>query len=213
MAPIFRRRRSTPAETLLPLLFGNVPVDEWPPSDEGDGMFVRARAALRDGSKDAAVELWRQLATNTDAAARDRLQAWTFLRANGVNPPVAIERDVFGVVVEVPVAAGRDVLASYDDGSCRYLNHAGAVVIGDAGFGNEVQDVIAEGERLAGRVGTWDKPTLPELPPGHARVTLLTPGGLRFGQGPGDALLQDASASPVFAASARLLARIARSAP
>ena len=59
---------------------------------------------------------------------------------------------------------------------------------------------------------TWDNPpALPPLPDGHARLTMLTPGGFRFGQGPEQDLRDEALARPVFnAATALLLAIVDR---
>jgi hypothetical protein len=197
---------------MLPLLWGTVGMDRWPPND-GDasdimGRFVTARAAFQAGRVADAIQLWRQIADAPDIEARHVLQAWTFLRANGVVPTPSLERVVFGVVVEVPVSGGRDVLAAYQDGSCRYLNHSGSVAVVDDVLQSDVHAVIELGQRLAERLGTWDQLTLPELPRRHARLTLLTPGGFRFGQGPNDDLLRDPNASPVFAESARLLGRL-----
>jgi hypothetical protein len=202
------------ADALRPLLYGDVPIEQWPPSDDiqpGDdvgALFVGARRALRADDVDGAVERWRAIAGRSDIEARHVLQAWTALRANGVEPDPATGEAVLGVVVEVPVGDGLDVLAAYADGSVRYLNHAGAASIVDdppPAMAAEVDAVLAAGRRLAARVGVWDGGALPPLPDGHARLVLLTPAGFRFGQGPGADLFADEGAAAVFTATTRLL--------
>ena len=44
------------------------------------------------------------------------------------------------------------------------------------------------GPEAHSRPAPWEQPSLPPLPAGHVRVMALTPGGPRFGQGPGPAL-------------------------
>lgn len=104
-----------------------------------------------------------------------------------------------------------DVLAAYDDGSCRYLNHAGgATVIEDLSI--ESVQVPARAWLVAGRdlvrlIGPWEDRDLPQLPAGHMRVTVLTPSGPHFGQGPQQQMMAEPPVRPfVDAATALLLA-------
>ena len=203
---------ATPGDALRPLLCGDMAVDEFPAGDDAEGepwvSFVAARAALRAGKVDDAVATWRRIAEMPDAESRVTLQAWTFLRANGVASPTNLATTVLGVVVEVPVDGGRDVLAAYKDGSARYLNHSGRVLVAEAGVeavAASVAEVVAVAQTLAGVVGVWDQPALPDLPAGDSRLLLLTPGGFRFGQGPDPQLRQDPAAGPLFAAATQLL--------
>jgi hypothetical protein len=202
------------ADALRPLLYGDVPLERWPPSDDvepGDdvgALFVAARQAALAGDIDGAIDRWQAIAGRRDVEARHRLQAWTALRAHGVEPSDDVGRAVLGVVVEVPVGEGLDVLAAYADGSVRYLNHAGGASIVDEpplAMAADVDALLAVGQQLAERVGAWDGGALPALPDGHARLVLLTPAGFRFGQGPGADLFADDGAAAVFAAAARLL--------
>ena len=66
-------------------------------------------------------------------------------------------------------------------------------------------DTVLSAERLLVRlIGPWEGPR-PLLPPGQARISLLTPGGLHFGQGPFAALSRDPLAAPVIRAAAALM--------
>jgi hypothetical protein len=197
---------------MLRLLWGNLPMEAWPEGDEAAGgvvaMFVAARAAFNAGDVREAVRVWQQIADTEETESRNVLQAWTFLRANGVVPPPSVERNVLGVVVEMPVSGSRDVLAAYRNGSCRYLNHSGRVAVVDDALQADARAVTDVGQVLGQVLGTWDGAALPDLPRGHARLTLLTPAGFRFGQGPANVLLRDPNAVPVLDASAHLLAKV-----
>jgi hypothetical protein len=203
------------ADALRPLLYGDVPLAEWPPpGGESDlepwATFVRARDAAGAGRSGEAVEAWLSIARDPDVEARCALQAWTFLRQAGYEPewPEAVE--VLGVVCEIAAGGGHDVLAAYRDGSARYLNHSGRVAVVEEPW-PETYAVVAAGARLAREIGLWNEPALPPLPAGHSRVLLLTPGGFRFGQGPGNLLFADPLASSVLDPATALLRRVVSS--
>ena len=176
-------------------VFCDCDVDDWPPpgtDDKGEpwSSFVRARTSLRAGKKGEAEDLWRMIASNPDLESRQTLQAWHFLRSVGAAPPEEIAKQVLGAVAEVAVTEGHDLLAGYADGSARYLNHSGAAVVIDdriPAVENAIGKVFKVGEAIAKMIGPWEGP-LPLLPPGHTRLTMLTPSGPHFGQGPDEAL-------------------------
>ena len=123
----------------------------------------------------------------------------------------AIEGEVLGVVVEVPIDDGHDVLAAYADGSVRYLNHAGSATVIDAPppeVAQRAAAVLAAGQALADGIGPWTEPALPELPPGHTRLAMLTRGGHRFGQGIDTALVAQPGASELLGAATALLVSV-----
>jgi hypothetical protein len=95
---------------------------------------------------------------------------------------------------DVPVAewAGSGSAAVYDA--------AGA----DGEIDERVLAILAAGRKVTEVVGTWSG-ARPALAPGLARVTALTPAGLRFGEGPLDVLSRDPLAGPIFASGAALL--------
>jgi hypothetical protein len=201
-------------------LYGDCDMAEWPaatgdtsaePEPEGEpwASFVRARAALAGGATAEAEALWRAVADRTDVESRHVLQAWHFLRSIGVAPTDgAVAKRVLGVIAEVAVGDGHDVLAAYVDGSVRYLNAAGGGTSIDDGA---VEAVVAParawlqvGQELAELIEPWDGP-LPELPAGHTRIVMLTPSGPHFGQGPDEALQADGAASAFLGAATGVL--------
>lgn len=207
-----------PDPALRATLFGDLPLDQWPAGDEASGApwdaFVRARAHLANGDQDLAIREWSTLETSAGfvpVESRHLLQAWHFLRSVGIEPDDSIAGVVLGVVVEVTVDGSHDVLAAYADGSVRYLNHAGgSTIIDDAPeeVAAAAAAVLAAGQALSTQIGPWTEPALPELPVGHNRLTMLTRGGPRFGQGPGDVLGADPLAGPLLGAATELLVAV-----
>ena len=202
------------AESLRPLLYGNVPVDEWGPEEtaatgEPWASFARARAEFHDGHVDDAVGLWRRIASTSGNESRSILEAWHFLRAAGVAPPIEQAKVVLGVVAEMPMESGHDVLAAHRDGSVRYLNFSGKAAVVEPPTTKDVSAAVAAwfrvAEEIVPNIGPWEEPALPDLPAGNLRVMMLTPSGPHFGQGPADALGADPTVGRFVAAAAVVL--------
>jgi len=202
------------ADSLRPLLYGNVPMDEWGPTDtEATGepwvSFARARAQFHDGNVGDAIALWQRIAAATGNESRSILQAWHFLRQAGVSPTADRAKVVLGVIAEMPMESGHDVLAAYGDGSVRYLNFSGKVAVVEPPTTKDLSDAVAAwfrvAEEIVANIGPWEEPALPELTAGHLRVMMLTPSGPHFGQGPADALGADPTVGRFVAAAVVLL--------
>jgi hypothetical protein len=114
----------------------------------------------------------------------------------------------------MPINSGLDTLAAYEDGSARYLNHAGPIVVWDSqapDIDTLVMNVLNTGRPLLQLAGRWDGDR-PALGPNLLRVSLLCGDGLHFGQGPTDILASDSRVSPLIAAGLELMqALMARS--
>ena len=200
------------AATLRPLLYGDVPVARWG-VDAGEedpwDRFSAARHAVDLSDMDAAVAIWRDIAASPGLESRQYLQAWTFLRQAGNQPPADQAKRALGVVTEMPMKEWHDVLAAYQDGSCRYLNHSGKVAVIEDRSIEEVQVAVTQwldvGRSLAQAIGPWDRPELPVVPPGHMRITVLTPSGPHFGQGPQQQMMADPTTSTFVGAATALL--------
>lgn len=132
-------------------------------------------------------------------------QAWHELRALGEVPDDPAR--VYGVVVDMPVGEGLDTLAAYQDGTCRYLNHSGKILIWEArddGVDALVHAVLDAGTAIAARIGPWPGPR-PSLRPGILRLSVLCSGGLYFREGPTSALSVDPTVGPLIRLAAQLL--------
>jgi hypothetical protein len=185
------------------LLYGDASIDQWLVAAGGSSAepwasFARAASLWSDDRRDEAVSVWREIAANDDIESRHVLQAWHFIRAAGVSPPADSAADVLGVIAEVAVGEGCDLLAAYLDGSVRYLGGATLVAAPDVvRLAEALTAWLVVGQLLAPNIVAWDHPALPSLPSGHSRVLMLTPAGPRFGQGP-DAELRQMPAAGGF---------------
>ena len=200
---------NAPLAELRELLFGDVPLSRW--AGTGNEVpwswFAEAAGYIDGGQPDLARAALVRVLDQPGLESRHYLQAWYGLRGIGVQPPPAQARRVYGVVLDVPVAGGTDTLAAYADHGCRYLNHGGGAIVWDQpdpAMDQLVDRLLRAGQTVADQIGPWDGER-PPLPAGVARLSLLCPSGLHFGQAPGDALPTDPLAGPTFAAGTELL--------
>jgi hypothetical protein len=203
-----------PAHTLRQFVYGDAPVDEWAAQGDGDpgepwDSFEHARQLVRSGQRQEAVRIWRQIAETEPLESRQVLQAWHFLREAGEQPPADRAKLVLGAVAEMPVHDGHDLLAGYRDGTARYLNYSGKAVLWEdrsvASIQAAINDWLARAEVIVNAIGPWNQPALPPLPPGHARLMMLTPSGPHFGQGPVADLSANQAARSFIAAATGLM--------
>jgi len=201
-------------------LFGDLPLDQWPPSDTNAeafpwSAFVAARSALEKGDTADALAEWKAIAADASLEPRHTLQAWHFLRQHGEQPSEDEAKFVLGVVIEVALAEGLDLLAAYPDHSARYYNYSGAGVVWehpDDSLNDTVDDLLLASNEIVYRIGPHDggRPGIP--PEGHVRLNFLTPSGLHFGQGPMEVLGADEMGGPVIQRGVALMqALIAKS--
>ena len=193
--------RHTP-DTLRALLYGEASLDDW--ADQGAGRtdepwaaFERARLLAHAGKRRKAVKIWREIALTKGIATRQALQAWHFMRESGSPPPAEVAKVALGAIAEVPMHGSHDLLAAYQDGTASYVNYSGKSAGWDDPSAEQMQAAISQwlamAQNIASTIGPWDKPSLPPLPAGNARVAALTASGPHFGQGPQEAL----SANPL----------------
>ncbi len=193
-------------------LFGDAPLSLWVsearPTTEPWATLAQARDAQGAGRAAEAINLLQKVAATPGLEARHTLEAWNALRQLGVAAPPDVAKRVYGVVVEVAMGTGHDVLAGYADRTARYLNYSGSAVIWDAPDGRFDADIAAlldAGARIVAHIGPWEEPRRTELGAGNVRLSMLTPSGLHFGEGPMEALMGDGMAGPLLAAAIRLL--------
>jgi hypothetical protein len=118
------------------------------------------------------------------------------------------KKELLGVIVEVPLEAGLDVLAAYADGSIRYINQTGKLAIFESAPANvaaQAAKLIAASRIVAAQIGPWEKARLPPPAKGRIRMTFLVSDGLYFGEGPFPGMDRDPLAAPVIGEAGRLL--------
>jgi hypothetical protein len=125
-----------------------------------------------------------------------------------MNPPDDKAKEVHGVIVEVAMKGGVDIVAAYADHTARYFNYSGAAVIWehpDDSLKGEIETLLDAGKNIIQNIGPWEdeRPGLP--PPGQARISMLTPSGLHFGQAPFNALANDEMGGPIIKAATDLM--------
>jgi len=133
------------------------------------------------------------------------------LRELGDKPPQGREKEVLGVVVEIGMPKGLDLVAAYRDHRARYFNYSGAGVLWerrDDSLDGLIDELLQAGTQVAQAIGPWTKPRPPEPKNGTARINLLTPSGIHLGQGPVEALSQDAMGGPILSAAFGLMKRL-----
>ncbi|MDB6006178.1 MAG: hypothetical protein JWR15_3165 [Prosthecobacter sp.] len=208
---------SPPRHTIRDTLFGDMPLEDW----SGDGqtspwtLFAAAKQHLDSGHNDDAIASLKQVLALPDLEPRHYLQAWHFLRPLGQKPSPDEARRVLGVVIEVSMQDGLDIVAAYPDHSARYYNFSGAGVVWehpDTSLDGAIDRLISAGTAVVQQIGPWDGPRPAPPPKNQVRLSFLTPGGLCFGQGS----FQDLSADPkggavVTAATDLMRALIAKS--
>ncbi|MBX2929780.1 MAG: hypothetical protein KF852_18245 [Saprospiraceae bacterium] len=153
-----------------------------------------------------------QLANDTNQESRLRALAANKLRAIGGAAP---KPELHGVIVEVGMEGGLDVLAAFSDGTARYLNHSERAIISDAPT-EATNPLIAtlwhHSINVVNKIGPWDKPRLEPPQTGMVRLSFLVSGQLYFGQAPMDVFFNDPMAGPVLNSAAQLMAYLTETA-
>ena len=97
-------------------------------ANEPFAVFAQAFEARNTGQMEKAVELLKTLTDGQEP--RVKLLAWAALRELGTVPPPERAKEVLGVVVEVAMKGGEDLVAAYAGHTARYYNYSGAGVVG-----------------------------------------------------------------------------------
>jgi hypothetical protein len=113
--------------TIRDTLFGDWSIDGWGATEgsaEPWGSFAAARTAISASDAHSAAAALRRIIAMPGLESRHYLQAWHFLRQLGVQPPTDQAKNALGVVLEIALPQGLDLLAAYADGSARYYNYS-----------------------------------------------------------------------------------------
>lgn len=148
----------------------------------------------------------KSLAADATQESRIRLLACHRLQQAG---QVIDHKELLGVVVEVALPEGLDVLAAYADGTARFLHHTGRVIIWENGTDTSsrqfIDQLFAASTKVVAQIGPWDQPRRPAPATGIARISFLATDGLYFGEAPIDHLFSDPLAAPALLAATSLM--------
>ena len=213
LSSIASGQSEAPAPSLRDTLYGDCALSLWPASDPGPdaypwSVFAAARAQMARGDREGAVKNWYAIAYQPGLEPRHYLQAWQFLRQNGQQPPPETARQVLGIVVEVRMPQGLDLLAAYRDYSARYYNFSGRGVVWEHpndSLNGLIDALLAAAAQVVSKIGPWSQARPLAPPNGQARLSFLTPSGLYFGQGAMDVLYRDSLGGPVLYHAGKLM--------
>lgn len=137
---------------------------------------------------------------------RIKLLAYNRQLSGHYKPP---KKELLAVIVEVGLNEGLDVLASFSNGTARYINYAGSILVWETTDDNTANKITAElfanSQKIVSQIGPWDKPRLPNPKKGNVRISFLVSDGLYFGEGPMKVLFNDPMASPALTNATELM--------
>lgn len=139
----------------------------------------------------------RKIVSEEHQPSRVRLLASRRLREMGVQP----DHELHGVIVELGLEGGLDVLAAYRDGTARYFNYAGKVLIWETSTPESdaiIDQLLVESQRIIAHIGLWRKPRKLFPQTGMLRISFLGTDGIYFGEGPIEAMFADPLAAPAL---------------
>ena len=144
------------------------------------------------------------LAADQTQEGRIRYLAFQRLRSSGQAVP---QRQLLGVIVEVPLSGGLDTLAAYSEGGVRYVNQSGKLVVAEGV--RSLQPLVARlfeaAQPVVTRIGPWNQARRGPPSVGKVRLTFLVSDGLYFGEGPLTVMQQEPLAAPVIQRATELL--------
>ncbi len=148
----------------------------------------------------------QKIIDDTALDSRTRLLAYNRQLSSGHKPT---KKELLGVIVEVGLDLGLDVLASFRDGTARYINQTGKVLIWETTTDTKANELTAKlfarSEEVISKIGPWDKPRLRHPSKDKTRISFLVSDGLYFGEAPTDVLFNDELAAPALAAATSLM--------
>ncbi|MEO7109513.1 MAG: hypothetical protein ABI183_03655 [Polyangiaceae bacterium] len=197
-------------------LFGDMPLDEWLANSNATTIepwisFRSARDFLKSGENAEAQQALLRITALPNLEARMTLQAWNALRSLGHAPPPEVASYLYGVVVEVGMESGLDLLAAYSDFTARYWNYSGSGVAWERpspSLNPHVKRVLDAGRAILPNIGVWESPRRPAPDFGVIRLSMLTPAGIAFGEGPFEVLAEDPMAGPLIDAATSLMQQL-----
>ena len=184
------------------LLFCDDPDLFRPRTGKVDGPYTLILAKTPD------LDALTKLAGDEKQEGRMRAMAYHRLRAAGAKVP---KGQLLGVVVEVPMESGLDVLATFSDGGVRYINHTAKMAFVEAlpsAMQSPQQALMKASAAAIKKIGPWDKPRRPPPKAPLVRLTFLVSDGLYFGEAPFEAMIKNDIGGPVLDAASQLLSAV-----
>ncbi|MBO9566427.1 MAG: hypothetical protein J7621_26870 [Niastella sp.] len=155
---------------------------------------------------DSSISDLQRVIDDPGADPRVKVLAYNKQLAAGHKPA---NKELLAVIVEIGLDDGLVVLASFHDGTARYINHTGNVLVwettDDTNANAITRQLFNDSVKIVNQIGPWDKPRRPAPTRGLMRITFLVSDGLYFGEGPMDVLFNDPLASPALTSATQLM--------
>ncbi len=155
-------------------------------------------------SKDPGILELEKIIKDNTLESRVRILAYHGLAARGV---LINHKELLGIIIEMGMDKGVDVLAAYSDGTASYIDQSGKLAIRDVNDNKSnliIKELFSHGENIINNTAPFDKPRLPYPENGMARLTFLVSGCFYLGQGPTGVLLEDKMGKPVLQSGTKL---------
>lgn len=156
-------------------------------------------------SSNSSVQDLQKLIDDSTSDPRVKILAYNRQLSTGYKPT---KRELLAVIVELGLENGLDVLASFKNGTARYINYTGKLIIWETTNvqSNELtKDLFAKSQNVVDQIGPWDKPRRPYPTKGNVRITFLVSDVLYFGEAPMKVLFNDPLASPALITASQLM--------
>jgi len=148
----------------------------------------------------------QKIIDDTDSEPRVKLLAYNRQLSSGHKPD---KKELLAVIVEVGLDDGLDVLASFKNGTARYINQTGKILVWETTTdktSNELtKDLFLNSQNIVNQIGVWDKPRRPQPAKGNVRITFLVSDGIYFGEGPMNILFNDPMGKPALTKATELM--------
>ncbi len=157
------------------------------------------------GSDNPDIDGLKAIIDDNSLQTRHKILAYNLLAVNGVP---AERKELMGVIVEVSLPGGLDVLAAYQDGTARYINYIEKLLVWETETGQStdlVSKLFSDSSIVVSRIGPWDKERCPFPVNDKIRLSFLVSDGLYFGEGPFDVFQKDQLAGPVINSASELM--------
>ncbi len=148
----------------------------------------------------------QKIIDDTISDPRIKILAYNRQIASGHKPT---KKELLAVIVEVGLDNGLDVLASFNDGTARYINQTGKILVWETTDDKKVNEITRQlfenSINIVNKIGAWDEPRRPQPTKGNVRITFLVSDGLYFGEGPIAVLFNDPIASTALTKATELM--------
>jgi len=157
-------------------------------------------------SDSSSIAEFQKIIDDKNSDPRVKILAYNRQLALGHKPT---KKQLLAVIVEVGLDNGLDVLASFNNGTARYINQTGKILVwettDDKAANKITNELFVNSQNIVNQIGAWNKPRRPNPTKGNVRITFLVSDGLYFGEGPMDILFNDPMASPALMKATELM--------